>query len=76
MARKRLQYLHKLLQEAGTKRLALMNKDTDYFPYNSGDLVYIFSPLTSQLRTTSRKIIIKYVSPLTVYKLLTHTIIY
>ena len=28
---KRLQYLHKLLQDARTKRLALMNKDRDYF---------------------------------------------
>ena len=50
------------------KRLALMNKDRDYFQYNSGDLVYIISPLTSQLRTASRKITIKYVFALTVYK--------
>ena len=28
---KRLQYLHKLLQDTRTKRLALMNKDSDYF---------------------------------------------
>ena len=67
---KSLQYLHKLLQEARTKRLALMNKDRDYFQYNSGDLVYIISPLTSQLRTTSRKITIKYIGPLTVYKII------
>ena len=46
-----------------------MNKDRDYFQYNSGDLVYIISPLTSQLRTTSRKITIKYVGLLTVYKI-------
>ena len=46
-----------------------MNKDRDYFLYNSGDLVYIISPLTSQLRTTSGKITIKYVGPLTVYKI-------
>ena len=66
---KRLQYLHKMLQDARTKRLALMNKDRDYFQYNSGDLVYIISPLTSQLITASRKITIKYVGPLTVYKI-------
>ena len=66
---KRLQYLHKLLQDARTKRLALMNKDRDYFQYNSGDLVYIISPLTSQLRTASRKITIRYVGPFTVYKI-------
>ena len=66
---KRLQYLHKLLQDARTKRLALMNRDGHYFQYNSRDLVYIISPSTSQLRTVSRKITIKYVSPLTVYKI-------
>ena len=52
---KRLQYLHKLLQDGRTKRLAVINKDRDYFQYNSGDLVYIISPLSSQLRTASRK---------------------
>ena len=72
---KRLQYLHRVLQDARTKRLAVMNKDRDYFQYNSGDLVYIITPLTSQLRTTSRKITIKYVSPLSVYKIVDPTII-
>ena len=51
--RRRLEYLHKLLQEFRMKRLALLNKDRDDFQYNSGDLVYIISPLTSQLRTAS-----------------------
>ena len=41
--RKRLEYLHKLLQEFHMKRLALLNKDRDDFQYNSGDLVYIIS---------------------------------
>ena len=63
------QYLHKLLQDAIAKRLALMNKGRNYFQYNIGDLVYIISPLTSQLRTASRKITIKYVSPFAVYKI-------
>ena len=67
--RKRLEYLHKLLQEFQMKRLALLNKDRDDFQYNSGDLVYIISPLTSQLRTASRKVSIKYVGPLVVYKI-------
>ena len=66
---KRLQYLYKLLQDARSKRLALMNKDSDYFQYNSGDLVYIISPLTSQLRTISRKVTIKYIGLLAVYKI-------
>ena len=53
---KRLQYLHKLLQDFRMKRLALINKDRDFLQYNSRDLVYIISPLTSQLRTASRKV--------------------
>ena len=51
------------------KRLALINKDRDDFQYNSGDLVYIISPLTSQLKTAYRKVSIKYVDPLAVYKI-------
>ena len=66
---KRREYLHKLLQEFQMKRLALLNKDRDDFQYNSSDLVYIISPLTSQLRTASRKVSIKYVGPLAVYKI-------
>ena len=67
--RKRLEYLHKFLQDFWMKRLALINKDRDDFQYNSGDLVYIILPLTSQLRTASRKVSIKYVGPLAVYKI-------
>ena len=66
---KRLEYLHKFLMTR-LKRLALLNKDRDTFQYNSGDLVYIISPLTSQLRTASRKVSIKYVGLLDVYKIL------
>ena len=50
---KRLEYLHKLLQDFWMKRLALINKDRNDFQYNSGDLVYIISPVTSQLRMAS-----------------------
>ena len=51
------------------KRLTLLNKDREDFQYNSGDLVYIIWPLASQLRTASRKVSIKYVGPLAVYKI-------
>ena len=51
------------------KQLALLNKDREYFQYNSGDLVYMISPLTSQLRTSSRKFGVNYVRPLVVYKI-------
>ena len=45
-----------------------MNKDREYFQNNNADLVYLISPLTSQLRTSSRKIGFNYVGPLVVYK--------
>ena len=51
------------------RRLALLNKDREYFQYNSGDLVYLISTLTSQLQTTLRKVMIKYAGPLVVYKI-------
>ena len=48
----------------------MINKDRAFFQYNSGDLVYIISPLTSQLHTSSRKVMIKYVGPVVVYKII------
>ena len=69
MLEQRLKYLQKVLLDSKMRCLALINKDREYFQYNSGDLVYLISPLTSQLRTTSRKIMIKYVGPLVVYKI-------
>ena len=39
----------------------MINKNRDFFQYNSGYLVGIISPLTSQLHTASRKVMIKYV---------------
>ena len=65
---KRLDYLQKMLQNFKMKQLTLLNKDREYFQYNSGDLVYLISPLTSQLRTSSRKFGVNYVGPLVVYK--------
>ena len=67
---KRLKYLHKLLQDFRSKGLAMINIDRNFFQYNSGDLVHIISPLTSQLRTSSKKVAIKYISPVDVYKII------
>ena len=67
---KRLKYLQKVLLEFKMKRLALLNKDQEYLQCNSRDLVYLILPLTSQLRTASRKIMVKYVGPLAVYKII------
>ena len=47
---KRLQYLHKLLEDFFSKGLAMINKDRTFFQYNSGDLAYIVLPLPSQLK--------------------------
>ena len=60
----RLKYLQKVLLDFKMRCLASLNKDREYFQYNSGDLVYLILPLTSQLRTASRKVMVKYVGPL------------
>ena len=65
-----MKYLHKVLQDFETRWLALLNKDCELFQYNGGDLVYLISPLMYQLRTTSRKIMVKYVGPLVVNKII------
>ena len=67
---KRLKYLHELLQNFKSKRMAMINKDRVFFQYNSGDLVYIISPLTSQLHISSRKVMIKHVGPVVIYKII------
>ena len=66
---KTLEYLHKLLQDFKLKRLA-NDKDGASFQYNSGDLVYIVSPLMSELHTASRQVMIKYVGPVVIYKII------
>ena len=66
---KRLKYLHEIIQNFKSKRKTLINRDRAFFHYNSRDLVYIISPLTSQLHTSLRKIMIKYVGPVVIYKL-------
>ena len=49
--------------------MALLNKDREFFQYNSKDLVYLISPLTSQLKMSSRKFGVNYVGPLVIYKI-------
>ena len=48
----------------------MINKDRGNFAYKDGDLVYIILPLTSQLRTNSWKIAVKYVGTVVIYKIL------
>ena len=66
---KRIKYLQDILFNFKSWRVAMINKDRENFQYKGGDLVYIISPLTSQLRTNSQKIGIKYVGPVVVYKI-------
>ena len=66
---KRIKYLQDILQQFKYKCLAMINKNCKDFQYNSRDLVYIISPLTSQLRTSSGKITIRYIGPLVIYKI-------
>ena len=66
---KQVKYLQDILQQFKSEHLAMINKNCKDFQYTSGDLVYIISPLTSQLRTNSGKVTIKYVGPLVVYKI-------
>ena len=47
----------------------MINKKCEDFQYSSRDLVYIISLLTSQLRTSSRKVTMKYARPLVIYKI-------
>ena len=66
---KRIKYLQDILFNFKLQRLAMINKDRENFQYKGGDLIYIISPLTSQLRTNSWKIAVKYVGPVVVYKI-------
>ena len=65
---KRLKYLQNMLQNFKSKCIVLINKDREYLQYSLGDLVYLISHLTTQLRTNSRKVSIKYVGQLVVYR--------
>ena len=56
---KRIKYLQNILFNFKSKRLAMINKDRAFFQYKSRHLVYIISPLTSQLHTASQKVTIK-----------------
>ena len=72
---KRIKYLQNLLFNFISQRLAMIVKDRENFQCRGGGLVYIISPLTSQSRTNSWKIAVKYVGPVVVYKIVILTII-
>ena len=67
---KRIKYLQDHHFNFKSKRLAMINKDRAFFQYKSGLLVYIISPLTSQLCMALCQIAIKYVGPVVIYKII------
>ena len=67
---KRILYIQDILFNFRLQRLAKRNKNRENFQYRGGDLVYIISPLTSQLGTNSQKIAVKYVGPVVIYKIM------
>ena len=66
----RIKYLQDLLFNFKSQRLVMINNIGANFQYSGGDLVYIISPLTSQLRTNSRKMSVKYIGPVVIYKII------
>ena len=48
----------------------MINKEKSFFQFENGDLVYIISPLTSQLHMASRKVTVKYGGLVVIYKII------
>ena len=48
----------------------MINKDMNFFQYNSGDLVYIFYHLLISCGLHPEKVAIRYVGPLELYKII------
>ena len=67
---KRIKYLQEILFNFKSQGLAMINQNRENSQYRGGDLVYIILPLTSQLRTNSRKIAVKHVGPVVIYKII------
>ena len=65
---RKLRYLREKLQKFRDNRLAMQNKDKEYHGYTVGQIVYIYHPKGSILRTGSKKIKCEFVGPLAIYK--------
>ena len=73
---KRIKYLEDIHFNFKSRRLAMINKGREFFQYKSEDIIYIISPLTSQLCTVSHRVAIKYVHPVAIYKIIDPTTTY
>ena len=67
---KRINYLHDILLNFKSKRLAMINKDRAFLQYKSRVLVYTISPLTSQLCTSLCRVSVKYVDCIVICKII------
>ena len=68
LLKKGSQDLQKSLCGFKVKKLAMLNKDREFFQYKLGDLVYIILSLTRQLRTPYRKLSVKCVGSVEIFK--------
>ena len=67
---KRLKYLHDILLNFKSRRLAMVNKDREFFQYKSEDLVHIIPLSLVSWAQVSCKVSIKYVGPVVIYKII------
>ena len=65
-----MEYLQKLLFDFKMKKITMLNMVREFIQDKSGDLVYIISPLTSQLRASSRKVSVRYAGPVGIQKII------
>ena len=66
--RKDFYILEKRLEEFGSNRKSLINKDRKHYGFTVGQIVYMYNPSGSQLQTGGRKIQCHFVGPLAIYK--------
>ena len=66
---KRLKYLHDILLNFRSKRLAMLNRQS-ILSIQRWRFTLYFSPLTSQLQTALHKVPIRYVGPVLIYKII------
>ena len=64
----KLKYLREKLQKFRDNRLALKNKDKEYYGFTVGQIVYMYHPRGSLLQTSSKKIKCEFVGPIVIYK--------
>ena len=68
---KQLRYLQDILQQFKSKHLAMINNNHKDYQYNSvRSSITLYHPLPVSLEQNSRKVTIKYIGPLVIYKIM------